>query len=220
MKIAILGGTGKEGAGLAYRWAVAGHKIVIGSRAAERAQEKAAELTGLLPGFGEPLRGADNLAAAADADVIVLSVPYSAQAGTLEAVKPALAGKVMISVVVPLKPPKVSNVWLPEAGSAAAEAQAYLGEETRVVAAFQNVSAEHLLDIDHHVDCDVLICGDKAADREIAEQLARDAGMRGVHAGPLVNAGIVEGLTAVLISINIRHKIKNAGIRITGLTEQ
>lgn len=219
MNIAILGGTGKEGAGLAYRWAVAGHHIIIGSRIAERAVEKAAELTSLLPGFGEALRGADNLAAAAEADVIVLSVPYAAQMATLEAVKPALAGKVVISVVVPLRPPKVANVWLPEAGSAAAEAQAYLGAETRVVAAFQNVSAEHLLNIDHAVDCDVLICGDKAADRDIAAQLARDAGMRGVHAGPLVNAGVVEGLTAVLISINIRHKIKNAGIRITGLTE-
>lgn len=219
MNIAILGGTGKEGAGLAYRWAVAGHHVVIGSRVAERAVEKAAELTSLLPGFGEVLQGADNLAAAAQSDVIVLSVPYSAQAATLEAVKPALAGKVMISVVVPLKPPKVANVWLPEAGSAAAEAQAYLGAETRVVAAFQNVSAEHLFDLNHTVDCDVLICGDKAADRDIAAQLAKDAGMRGVHAGPLVNAGIVEGLTAVLISINIRHKIKNAGIRITGITE-
>lgn len=220
MNVAILGGTGKEGAGLAYRWAIAGHHIIIGSRVAERAVEKAAELTSLLPGFGEPLRGTDNLTAAAESDVIVLSVPYSAQAATLETVKPVLAGKVMISVVVPLQPPKVANVWLPEAGSAAAEAQAYLGAETRVVAAFQNVSAEHLLSIDHAVDCDVLICGDKAADRDIAAQLAKDAGMRGIHAGPLVNAGIVEGLTAVLISINIRHKIKNAGIRITGITEQ
>lgn len=217
MKIAILGGTGKEGAGLGYRWAVAGHEVVIGSRVAERAVEKAAELTGLLPGYGEPVQGADNLAAAHLADVVVLAVPYEAQEKTLAGVKEALAGKLLISVVVPLRPPKVANVWLPEAGSAAAEAQVFLGEETRVVAAFQNVSAEHLLDIQQTVDCDVLICGDKAADRDVAAQLAKDAGMRGVHAGLLVNAGIVEGLTAVLISINIRHKIKNAGIRITGL---
>lgn len=217
LKIAILGGTGKEGAGLGYRWAVAGHQVVIGSRVAERAVDKAAELTALLPGYGEPVQGADNLAAAQMADVVVLAVPYEAQQPTLEVVRPALAGKLLISVVVPLKPPKVANVWLPAAGSAAAEVQAFLGEETRVVAAFQNVSAEHLLDIDHSVDCDVLICGDKAADRDVAAQLAKDAGMRGIHAGLLVNAGIVEGLTAVLISINIRHKIKNAGIRITGI---
>lgn len=217
LKIAILGGTGKEGAGLGYRWAVAGHDIIIGSRLAERAQAKADELSMLMPGFGGTTSGADNLAAAQAADVVVLAVPYDAQRSTLETIKPALMDKLLISVVVPLKPPKVANVWLPEAGSAAAEAQAFLGEQTRVVAAFQNVSAEHLLDIDHSVACDVLICGDKAADREIAAQLARDAGMRGVHAGLLVNAGIVEGLTAVLISINIRHKIKNAGIRITGI---
>jgi NADPH-dependent F420 reductase len=217
LKIAILGGTGKEGAGLGYRWAVAGHDIIIGSRLAERAQAKADDLSMLMPGFGGTFSGADNLAAAQAADVVVLAVPYDAQQSTLETIKPALVNKLLISVVVPLKPPKVANVWLPEAGSAAAEAQAYLGEQTRVVAAFQNVSAEHLLDIDHTVACDVLICGDKAADRDVAAQLARDAGMRGVHAGLLVNAGIVEGLTAVLISINIRHKIKNAGIRITGI---
>ncbi|MCL4869313.1 MAG: NADPH-dependent F420 reductase [Anaerolineae bacterium] len=219
MKIAILGGTGKEGAGLGYRWAVAGHHIIIGSRVAERAEAKAAELTALLPGFGEPLQGMGNVAAAQAADLVILSVPYEAQKATLEEVKPALVGKLLISVVVPLKPPKLSQVWLPEAGSAAAEAQQLLGEQTRVAAAFQNVSAEHLLDLNHAIACDVLICGDKAADREIAAQLAQDAGMRGIHAGPLVNAGIVEGLTAVLISINIRHKIKHAGIRITGITD-
>lgn len=217
LKIAILGGTGKEGAGLGYRWAVAGHDIIIGSRLAERAQAKADELSLLMPGFGGTISGAGNLAAAQVADVVVLAVPYDAQQSTLETIKPALVDKLLISVVVPLKPPKVANVWLPEAGSAAAEAQAFLGEQTRVVAAFQNVSAEHLLDINHSVACDVLICGDKAADRDVVAQLAGDAGMRGVHAGLLVNAGIVEGLTAVLISINIRHKIKNAGIRITGI---
>ena len=218
MKIAILGGTGKEGAGLGLRWAAAGHELIIGSRVAERAVQTAAALTAALP-EQMAVQGSNNLTAAQQADVVVLSVPYAAQAATLNAVKEVLAGKLLISVVVPLQPPQVSRVWLPPAGSAAQEAQALLGEATRVVAAFQNVSAEHLPDFAHGVDCDVLVCGDKLADREVAVQLAADAGMRGIHAGPLQNAAIAEGLTAVLISINMRYKIKNAGIRITGLPE-
>ena len=217
-RIAILGGTGKEGSGLGYRWALAGYEIIIGSRSQERAEAKAAELTMLLPA-GRSIRGAGNQAAAAEADLIVLSVPYSAQEATLADVKEAIAGKLLISVVVPLKPPKVSQVWLPEAGSAALEAQQQLGEATPVVVAFQNVSAEHMFDADHVIDCDVLICGDKKAHRDIAAQLARAAGMRGVHAGPLQNAGVVEGLTALLISINIRYKIKISGLRITGIPD-
>ncbi len=218
MKIAILGGTGKEGSGLGLRWAAAGHEVTIGSRVAERAIQTAAALTEALPEWAT-VQGSDNLAAAQRADVVVLAVPYAAQAATLSAVREALAGKLLISVVVPLQPPQVSRVWLPPAGSAAQEAQALLGEATRIVAAFQNVSAEHLEDFEHAIDCDVLVCGDKLADRETAIQLAADAGMRGVHAGPLQNAAVAEGLTAVLISINVRYKIKNAGIRITGLPE-
>lgn len=200
------------------RWAAAGHELIIGSRVAERAVQTAAALAEALP-ERVAVQGSDNLTAAQQADVVILSVPYAAQAATLNAVKEALAGKLLISVVVPLQPPQVSRVWLPPAGSAAQEAQALLGETTRVVAAFQNVSAEHLEDFAHDVDCDVLVCGDKLADREVAVRLAADAGMRGVHAGPLQNAAVVEGLTAVLISINVRYKIKNAGIRITGLPE-
>ena len=216
--IAILGGTGAEGSGLGYRWALAGYTVTVGSRSAERAEGKAAELTSLLPA-GREVYGAGNRAAAAAADIIVLSVPYAAQEPTLADVKEVIEGKLVVSVVVPLKPPKVSRVWLPDAGSAAIEAQQLLGDGTPVVVAFQNVSAEHLFDTDHIVDCDVLICGDKKAHRDVAVQLAQAAGMRGVHAGPLQNAGIVEGLTALLISINIRYKIKNSGIRITGIPE-
>lgn len=216
--IAILGGTGSEGSGLGYRWALAGYDIIIGSRSHDRAEAKAIEITGLLPD-NLAIRGLDNRSAAAAADIIVLSVPYAAQEATLADVADIIKEKLVVTVVVPLKPPKVSRVWLPEVGSAAQEAQNQLGENVRVVAAFQNVSAEHLFDTDHIVDCDVLICGDKKADREVAERLAIAAGMRGVHAGPLQNAGIVEGLTAVLISINIRYKIKNSGIRITGIPE-
>jgi NADPH-dependent F420 reductase len=217
MKIAILGGTGAEGSGLGFRWAAAGHTIIIGSRTAEKAEAAAAELNHNLPEDAPRITGTNNLAAAEAAELVVLSVPYSAQEPTLQTVKPALADKILLSVVVPLKPPKVARVWHPKGESAAQEAQAIVGESTRVVAAFQNISAHHLLDLTHEIDCDVLICGDKAVDKNIVSQLCTEAGMRGVNAGALVNASVVEGLTAVLIGINIRHKIKDAGIRITGI---
>jgi 8-hydroxy-5-deazaflavin:NADPH oxidoreductase len=217
MKIAILGGTGAEGAGLGFRWAAAGHEVLIGSRTAERALASAAELSAELPEGAPPVVGLDNETAAEQADVIVLSVPYSAQESTLAGVKAAVQGKLIISVVVPLQPPKVARVWRPAGGSAAEEAQAVVGDGATVVAAFQNISAHHLRDLAHEIDCDVLICGEKAADKELVSQLCAEAGMRGVNAGPLANAGVVEGLTAVLIGINMRHKIKDAGIRITGI---
>jgi NADPH-dependent F420 reductase len=217
LKIAILGGTGDEGAGLGFRWASAAHEIIIGSRSAERAIQAAAELNATLPAGATPIQGAENQAAAAAAELIVLSVPYTAQQATLAAVKEALTGKLLISVVVPLQPPKVSHVWQPAGGSAAQEAQTQLGEGSRVVAAFQNVSAEHLRELHHNVECDVLICGDTKADKQIAIELAAAAGLRGIDAGPLQNASVVEGLTAVLVGINIRHKIKGSGIRITGI---
>ncbi len=217
MNIAIIGGTGKEGFGLGLRWAAAGHEVIIGSRSKGRAEEAAAKLRVHLPPGSGNVRGLANAAAAAAGEVVVLSVPYEGMAPILADIRPGLAGKLLISVVAPLRPPKKSHVWLPEAGSAAQEIQALVGEETRVVAAFQNVSAEHLSELGHAVDCDVLVCGDKLADREIAVALAADAGTRGVHAGPLLNAAVAEGLTAVLIAINIRHKIKHAGIRVTGL---
>lgn len=216
MKIAILGGTGNEGFGLGMRWAAAGHEIVIGSRLAAKGEQAAADmLAKLSPGV--QVHGTDNLTATQEADLVVLSIPYSAQEKTLAVVKEALAGKLLVSVVVPLGE-KAARVWHPPSGLAAAEeAQQQIGEVTRVVAAFQNISAHHLMDQDHELDCDVLICGDKGVDKEIVAQLCADAGMRGVNAGPLQNASVVEGLTSVLVGINIRHKIKNAGIRITGI---
>lgn len=217
MNIAIIGGTGHEGAGLAFRWAAAGHAVTIGSRSAEKAVTKAAELTEQLP--SGKIDGADNLTAAQTGEIVVLSVPYGAQEATLNELKPALAGKILLTVVVPLMPPKVARVWRPAGGSAAEEAQALVGEATRVVAAFQNISATHLMELDHEIDCDVLICGDKKADKAIVADLCAAAGMRGVNAGSLVNSSVAEGLTAVLIGINIRHKIKNAGIRITGIPD-
>ena len=217
MKIAILGGTGAEGSGLGFRWAAAGHTILIGSRTAEKAETAAAELNAKLPESAPDVIGLDNPSAAEQAELIVLSVPYSAQEPTLEAIKHAVEDKIIVSVVVPLKPPKVARVWRPEGGSAAEEAQAVIGDSARVVAAFQNISAHHLMDLDHEIDCDVLICGDKAADKEVVEDLCAAAGMRGVNAGALVNSSVIEGMTAVLIGINIRNKVKDAGIRITGI---
>ena len=216
MKIAILGGTGNEGFGLGFRWAAAGHEIIIGSRLAEKGANAATEMLAKLP-EGVSVKGTDNLSAAQEAELVVLSVPYSAQEKTLATVREALAGRLLVSVAVPLGE-KAARVWRPPSGlSAAEEAQQQVGEITRVVAAFQNISAHHLMDMTHELDCDVLICGEKGADKEVVEQLCADAGMRGVNAGPLQNASVVEGLTSVLVGINIRHKIKNAGIRITGI---
>lgn len=217
MKIAILGGTGKEGSGLGFRWAAAGHEIIIGSRAAEKGERAAEEMLSELP--HATIRGTDNAAAAAEAELVVLSVPYEAQERTLAEVYDAVQGKLLITVVAPLGQPKARYWRLPSGLSAAEEAQQQLGEGVTVVAAFQNISAGHLRDLDHNLDCDVLICGEKAADKDVAAALCHDAGMRGINAGALANAAVVEGLTAVLLGINIRNKISGAGIRITGLPE-
>lgn len=215
MKIAILGGTGPEGAGLAMRWARAGHEVIIGSRQAEKGLQVAAELNTLLN--SDTIRGADNLAAAQAADVVVLSVPYEAQLATLAGVAGALEGKLLITVVAPTRKPK-ARVWRLESGlSAAEEAQQQLGDPVRVVAAFQNIGAHNLKDPAAELDCDVLVCGENRDDKQVAIDLCADANMRGVDAGALQNAGVIEGLTSVLIAINIRHKVSNAGIRITGI---
>lgn len=215
MKIAIIGGTGPEGSGLGYRWAASGHEVIIGSRSAERGAEVAAELLADSPAFA--ISGTDNETAVSQADVAILSVPYAAQEKTLDGLKDALAGKLLITVVAPTGQKK-SVVWRPKSGmSAAEEAQAQLGDATRVVAAFQNIGAHHLRNLDYNLDCDVLVCGQKAVDKDIAMQLARDAGLHGVNAGSLKNAGVVEGLTSLLIFVNIKYKVKDAGIKITGL---
>ncbi len=215
MKIAILGGTGNEGFGLGFRWALAGHDIIIGSRLEEKGARAAASMLELAP--GKAISGTDNLSAAQQAELVVLAVPYGAQESTLETVKSALAGKLLLTVVAPTGE-KAARVWrLPSGLSAAEEAQQQLGDITRVVAAFQNVGAHHLLDIDHQMECDVMVCGDKGADKQIAIQLCEEAGMRGVNSGSLQNASVVEGMTSVLIAINIIHKVKSAGIRITGI---
>jgi NADPH-dependent F420 reductase len=213
--IAILGGTGKEGSALGVRWALNGYKVIIGSRSEEKAVSTVAELNEQLG--GDYLTGMDNASAAAQSEIIVLSVPYSAHKPTLESVREHLDGKVLIDLTVPLAPPKVMQVSLPEGQSACMEAQAYLGESVKVVAAFQNVSAVKLKDPENYVDCDVLVCADDDHAKEEAIELVKSAGMRGVDAGPLANAIAVESLTPVLLHINKTYKVKGAGIRITGL---
>ncbi len=216
--LAVIGGTGEEGSGLALRWAADGYSVLIGSRSRERAVAAAAELRSMLPPeFPARISGDSNAGAAVAADVIILSVPYSSQTGILEQIRAGCQGKTVVSVVVPLKPPRVSRVWRPPGGSAAEEAQALLGEGARVVAAFQNISATHLKELEHTVDCDILVTGDDKAAKQTAIELARAAGMRGIDAGPLLNSSVSEGLTALLIGINIRNKVKGSGIRITGV---
>jgi NADPH-dependent F420 reductase len=215
--LAVIGGTGAEGSGLAVRWAAAGYPVVIGSRSAQKAAGAAAELGALLPAGSAQITGDTNAAAAAAAQIVVLSVPYEAQATTIEQIAEACQGKVFVTVGVPLHPPKVSTVWHPPGGSAAQEAQTQLGDEVRVVAAFQNVSAGHLKDLKWVSDCDVLVTGDDKEAKQIAVELATAAGFYAIDAGPLANASVVEGLTAMLIGINVRHKVKGSGIRITGI---
>ena len=214
LTIAVLGGTGKEGKGLAYRWARAGSKVVIGSRIPEKAVTAASEIIELLEGSSSVV-GASNLEAAEQAEIVVLTVPYAAHRDTLEGVKDALKGKLLIDVTVPLVPPKVTKVQMPAAGSAAQEAKAILGDDVQVVAAFQNISHEHLM-TDSEVECDVLVTGSSKESRLEAIKLVEAAGLTGWDAGPVENSVVVEGLTSVLININKQYGSTHAGIKITG----
>ena len=216
--LAILGGTGDLGTGLARRWAQAGYRVIIGSRTLEKAEAARSDLHEVMAerGIGDvDVEAMENLDAAQAADIITLTVPFSHQASTLEYVSGALQGKILIDVTVTLVPPKVGRVQLPEQGSAGEIAQALLGEEVEVVSAFQNVAAHHLQE-GHGLDCDVLVCGNKKDARERVIRLVEAAGMRGFHAGPINNAAAAEALTSVLITINRQYKC-HAGISITGI---
>ncbi|MBI4761109.1 MAG: NADPH-dependent F420 reductase [Chloroflexota bacterium] len=215
LTIAVLGGTGKEGKGLAYRWARAGYKVIIGSRTPEKAISAASEIIERLEGSSSVV-GASNLEAAQQANIVVLTVPYAAHRDTLESVKDALKGKLLIDVTVPLVPPKVTKVQMPPAGSAAQEAKQILGDDVQVAAAFQNISHEHLL-TDEEVECDVLVTGSSKEARAETLKLVEAAGLRGWDAGPIENSVVVEGLTSVLININKTYGSTHAGIRITGV---
>src|SRR5262245_38735342 len=212
--VAIIGGTGTLGSGLAKRWVAAGYAIVIGSRRAERAEQFASSLPAK-PG-ARAARGATNADAAKAGEVILLAVPWASHAAILDEIKDHVGGKLVVDTTVPLVPPKVARVQLPPETCAALACQKQLGDGTRVVAAFHNVAA-HKLQTDAKIDCDVLIFGDNPQDRAVVASLAQDAGLRGVHAGPLANSVAAEALTSVLIGINRNYKVDGAGIRITGI---
>jgi NADPH-dependent F420 reductase len=214
LTIAVLGGTGKEGKGLAYRWAKAGYKILIGSRSSERAVTTASEIMELAEG-STSIVGTSNLEAAQLADIVVLTVPYAAHRDTLESVRDVLKGKLLIDVTAPLVPPKVTKVQMPPAGSAAQEAREIVGEGVEVAAAFQNISHEYLLK-DDEIECDVLVTGTSKEARDETLQLVEAAGFTGWDAGPIENSVVLEGLTSVLININKKYGSTHAGIKITG----
>jgi NADPH-dependent F420 reductase len=213
--IAVLGGTGREGKGLVYRWAKAGHRVLIGSRTPEKAMATALELIGKL-GVGTSIEGVSNLTAVKRADIIVLSVPYIAHRETLEAVKDLMKGKILIDVTVPLVPPGVTKVQMPPAGSAAQEAREILGEEVQVTSAFQNIPHNQLLQ-DGPIECDVLVTGTSKEARSETLKLVSAAGLTGWDAGPIENSVVVEGLTSVLIGINKKYGSTSAGICIKGV---
>ena len=215
LSICVVGGTGAQGSGLALRWAKAGHKVTVASRDAAKAQAAAQELNAILGSEG--MSGADYQTGVVDASVVVLTVPYASQVSTIGGLKDQLAGKILIDVTVPLVPPKVSTVQLPETDSCVVNIQKLLGPDVRMVSAFQNVSAHKLKKLDYAIDCDVLVaCDDKDA-REVGIRLAKDAGLRGIDVGPLANSVVAEALTSALIWINRKYKVPDAGIRITGL---
>jgi len=222
-KVGILGGTGPEGTGLAYRWAQAGEEIVIGSRDAQRAAETAAELRARIGGSAK-ITGADNLTTAAQCDVVVLTVPFSGCAALLKELKSVWKpGTVVIDTTVPLAATvggaatRMLGVWQ---GSAAEQTKELVPAGVSVAAAFQNLGAE-LLSKGADVDCDILVCSDDQGAKQVASELAgKIAGARPINGGKLENARIVESLTALLIGINMRYKVHGAGIRFTGLPMQ
>ncbi|NTW45032.1 MAG: NADPH-dependent F420 reductase [Anaerolineaceae bacterium] len=212
-----MGGTGKEGKGLAFRWARAGFEILIGSRQIEKAQLAAEEVNNLLGGSATKVIGLDNLKAAKNGDIVVLTVPFSAHQSMVVDIASAIKNKILIDVTVPLVPPKVTKVQMPIAGSAAQEAKLLVDETTEVVAAFQNISYERLMhDID--IDCDVLVTGSSKAARIEVLTLVEMAGMTGWDAGPIENSVVVEGLTSILIGLNKEFGSTSAGIKITGIS--
>lgn len=207
--LAIIGGTGDLGSGLAKGWAAAGYRIVIGSRSREKALEFAAKQGGAMV-------GEDNVAAARLGDIVVLAVPFASHDQTIAEIKDAVQGKIVIDAVVPLIPPKVSTVQLPGEGSAALIAKRLLGEGVRVVSAFHNVGAAKL-HAGGRADCDVLVFSDDKEARNAVIALAGVVARRGIGGGALANSAAAEALTSVLIWINRQYKVSGAGIVISGL---
>jgi 8-hydroxy-5-deazaflavin:NADPH oxidoreductase len=215
MRIGIVGGTGKEGSGLGTRWAMAGHEVVIGSRDAERAGRRAAELAACVP--GARVRGMSNVDAVTEAEVVVLTVPADGLPNTLPDIRAVCRGKVVISTVVPLTFGGGRLFSPPPEGSAAEQAQQLLGPDARVVAGFHHIAAHELQAGEHEIECDLLFCGGDAEAKRLVTELGKSMGLRPLDVGPLTNAGPLEAITAVLATINRRYKLKNSGIKITGL---
>ncbi|HEY9077156.1 MAG TPA: NADPH-dependent F420 reductase [Anaerolineaceae bacterium] len=213
-KIAIVGGTGKEGKGLAYRWAKAGLPVIIGSRSEEKAVQAAAEVNNRLA--VHLVSGMQNHEAVSQADLIVLTIPFAFHREILLELKNVLQGKILVDVTVPLVPPKITRVQMPPEGSAAQQAQAILGEDVMVVAAFQNISYEHLMD-DDEIQCDVIVCGGNKEARQQVLSLVSLAGMIGWDGGVIENSVVVEGLTSILIGLNKQYGVQSAGIKIVGI---
>ena len=212
--LAIIGGTGALGTGLAMRWAAAGYPVILGSRSVAKAIAAASEI---VTGNGAPaVRGDTNVVAAAAADIVILAIPFSNHEATLAELKDAMIGKIVVDAVVPLVPPKVAQVRLPPEGSAGQIAHERIGDVARVVSAFQNVGAAKLRR-GGPIECDVLVCGNDKPARAAVIALISAIGMRGIDAGPIVNAAAAEAMTSILIGINMRYKVDCAGIRITGL---
>jgi NADPH-dependent F420 reductase len=219
--VAILGGTGDLGTGLARRWAQAGYRVIIGSRTADKAEIAAESLRATMGDRGVDsvnVSAMENFEAATAADICAMTVPFAHHSSTLEHVRSALSGKILIDVTVPLVPPKVARVQLPAEGSAGQIAQQLLGDEVMVVSAFQNVAAHHLQE-GHGLSCDVIVCGDKKVARAEVISLVEAAGMRGFHGGSIANSAATEALTSVLIFINKQYGC-HAGISITGIDDK
>ena len=214
--ISIIGGTGSLGGGLAWRFAQAGNKVIIGSRDAERAAETAADINSKLG--TDVAQGMDNLAAAEAGEIVVLTIKFNHQRSTLEQLHDVVQGKIVVDTTVPLVPPKVARVQLPPEGSAGIITQQLLGENVQVVSAFQNIAADSLPG-DAPITCDVLVTGDKKDAREVVVQLARASGMRAWHAGPIANSVAAEAMTSLLIHLNKQFPGAHTGIKITGIPD-
>lgn len=219
--IAVIGGTGDQGFGLVLRWAKAGEKVIIGSRQQQKAEDAAKKAREILGGSAS-VSGMENPKAAAAADIIVMSVPFAAHVDMIKSVTDSIKpDDIFVDVVVPLSTAvggsasTALGVW---EGSAAQQAVRLLPPHTKTASAFHNVVAESLQDLKRDIDCDVIVCGDSQETRKVVMDLAKKIpGVRPVDGGRLENSRIVEQMTALLIGINIRYKVSDAGIRITGL---
>lgn len=222
MKIAIIGGTGDQGLGLAMRFAKSGEHVLVGSRDVKKAENAVNIIKNMVDKDDlSNVSAMTNENAADNGDIVILTVPLQAQMVTLRSIKDHLNGKIFVDATVPLegciggKPTRFVDLW---EGSAAERSQAFLGEEARVVSAFSNISAASLTNIEEKVDCDCLVSGDdQNANAEVMALAEKIPGVRAIECGPLENARIVEKITPLLINLNIKNKIKLAGIRITGL---